>query len=581
MAETTLILKTLVQGIDKANAQLNSFSKKISDFSDKARAAGAGLTAFGAAGGLMIAKVAGAAAKMESMGVAMSTAFQGNEEAANSAMKTIIKFSKETPYALEEVTSGFLKLKNMGLDPSIEALTSYGNTASAMNKSLNDMVEAVADAATGEFERLKEFGIRAKNQGDTIAFTFRGVTTEVKNSSEEIQQYLLAIGNTEFAGGMAAQSQTLGGLFSSLKDDFFLLSAAIGSIVAGPLKKLMGIFSELSISILEFTQNYPKLTEFIGILALVATGLAAVGGPMLLLIGFLPTIIAGFTALTSVIAAVIGPVALVTAAAAALYVAWQTNFLGIQEITKAVLGFIKEQFTLLKEAVLPELQEIGAVAAETWNKIARDWEAFMLVYGEQVKAGWEIVKNIFLAAFDFIKLHFALLWEGIKLVFDVSWKIFSGVIKTALELLQGDWKGAWDQVKETFFGVWDSIKETAMRVISEISAFIDSLISKITGAINAVKNLVGATGSVNVGASGGSKGVKGKKAAGGPVTAGDPFLVGEQGPEIFTPRIAGNITPNHKLGGTVNINISGVFGSDAGREIAGLIVKELKFASAI
>ena len=44
---------------------------------------------------------------------------------------------------------------------------------------LDDMVEAVADATTGEFERLKEFGIRASSQGDKVALTFRGVTTTV------------------------------------------------------------------------------------------------------------------------------------------------------------------------------------------------------------------------------------------------------------------------------------------------------------------------------------------------------------------------------------------------------------------
>ena len=35
-----------------------------------------------------------------------------------------------------------------------------------MGKSLNQMIEAVADATTGEFERLKEFGIKARTHGE-------------------------------------------------------------------------------------------------------------------------------------------------------------------------------------------------------------------------------------------------------------------------------------------------------------------------------------------------------------------------------------------------------------------------------
>jgi len=40
-----------------------------------------------------------------------------------------------------------------------------------------------------------------------------------------------------------------------------------------------------------------------------------------------------------------------------------------------------------------------------------------------------------------------------------------------------------------------------------------------------------------------------RRAAGGPVTGGDSFMVGERGPEMFTPGQSGNITPNNELGG--------------------------------
>lgn len=54
-----------------------------------------------------------------------------------------------------------------------------------------------------------------------------------------------------------------------------------------------------------------------------------------------------------------------------------------------------------------------------------------------------------------------------------------------------------------------------------------------------------------------------KRAMGGPVDAGTPYLVGEQGPEIFMPRGAGTIVPNHALGGgTTNITINMPAGSD-------------------
>jgi hypothetical protein len=46
----------------------------------------------------------------------------------------------------------------------------------------------------------------------------------------------------------------------------------------------------------------------------------------------------------------------------------------------------------------------------------------------------------------------------------------------------------------------------------------------------------------------------GGKAVGGPVNSGTTYLVGEKGPELFTPGASGNITPNSAMGGTTMNN---------------------------
>ena len=68
------------------------------------------------------------------------------------------------------------------------------------------------------------------------------------------------------------------------------------------------------------------------------------------------------------------------------------------------------------------------------------------------------------------------------------------------------------------------------------------------------------------------------RAEGGPVKRGGSFVVGERGPELFTPGVSGMITPNHALGGStsvvVNVDASGssVEGDEqGGRELGRLI----------
>ena len=61
-----------------------------------------------------------------------------------------------------------------------------------------------------------------------------------------------------------------------------------------------------------------------------------------------------------------------------------------------------------------------------------------------------------------------------------------------------------------------------------------------------------------------------RRANGGPVMpSGGPYLVGERGPELFTPSSSGNITPNNAMGGGSNITIN-VNGGDPNAVVAAL-----------
>ena len=68
----------------------------------------------------------------------------------------------------------------------------------------------------------------------------------------------------------------------------------------------------------------------------------------------------------------------------------------------------------------------------------------------------------------------------------------------------------------------------------------------------------------------------GARAMGGPVSSGESYIVGERGPELFSPSGSGSIIPNNKLGGggsTTNITINTVTGNPA--EIERVVVDAL------
>ena len=229
-------LEGRLHGVDRAgnraDRSMQGLSGSISSVRTVAMAAGGVFAAMGISS--FSSDVFDAVASSEKLRASLKTV-TGSVEAASSAWDELLVFASETPFTLDQSVKGFIRMKALGLDPTTESLRSFGNTASAMGEDLMSMVEAVADATTGEFERLKAFGITASKEGEQITFTFQGVETTVRNTASAINDYLERIGNNEFGGAMAEQMETLGGEATNLEDKIYKLYLAIGDAGATDL----------------------------------------------------------------------------------------------------------------------------------------------------------------------------------------------------------------------------------------------------------------------------------------------------------------------------------------------------------
>ena len=70
----------------------------------------------------------------------------------------------------------------------------------------------------GNFNSLKRFGITAKDEGEKIALTFKGTTTEIQKDTESLQNYINSLANTEFATALDEQMQGLTGSYKRLQN---------------------------------------------------------------------------------------------------------------------------------------------------------------------------------------------------------------------------------------------------------------------------------------------------------------------------------------------------------------------------
>ena len=230
-------------------AKINEFEKKFEKVDDQVNKTGKQFSklnefAVGALQGIAAAFTVGAVVNFGKAVLDTTAKFQkfeavlrttlGSDSAAKIALNEIADFATKTPFQIDELTSAYIKLANQGFKPTTDQLTKLGDLAASTGKSFDQLAEAIIDAQVGEFERLKEFGIKASKQGDQVTFAFKGVETQVKNTSEEIQKYILSLGEAEgVSGSMANVSETLGGKMSNLEDNIEQLRLAIGNQTSG------------------------------------------------------------------------------------------------------------------------------------------------------------------------------------------------------------------------------------------------------------------------------------------------------------------------------------------------------------
>ena len=162
--------------------------------------------------------------EMEQFEVSLQTTL-GSLTAAKQEMAGIVKFAKETPYQIKEVTNAVVRLRAYSMD-SDTWLKPLGDAASAFGRDITDAVEMAADAVMGLFRRAQSYGIKgeliqkmAKEQGITYA------------------DALLKILKERFEGGMELQAKTLKGIWSNIKDSLYITFQEITKPFYGVIKK--------------------------------------------------------------------------------------------------------------------------------------------------------------------------------------------------------------------------------------------------------------------------------------------------------------------------------------------------------
>ncbi|MBN1039021.1 hypothetical protein DVW12_09935 [Clostridium botulinum] len=141
-----------------------------------------------------------------------------DNEKASKTFAWAADYANKTPFETGEIVDATVKLTSYGLEAQ-KVLPLTGDMAGAMGKSIDQATEAIADAQTGELERLKEFGITKDMIVAQGAKDLAGI--EIVNNKGQITNQrafnaaMFSLMKERYSGAMEIQSKTFKGLMST------------------------------------------------------------------------------------------------------------------------------------------------------------------------------------------------------------------------------------------------------------------------------------------------------------------------------------------------------------------------------
>jgi len=240
-----------------------------------------------------------ASAKIETMQISFDS-LTGSTEKAKQVVKSLTDFAAKTPFQLEGIGKAATQLLAAGVTTGElnDRLKLLGDIASVTKTPLTDMsaifakIKNKGKAMTEELLQLSERGIPVIDRlAKRLNLTKDQIFKLAEKGKIKFDLITSVMRNMTKKGGIAfnameKQSQSLAGVFSTLKDNVFLASAVFGDSIV-KTTDLKNKMKGLTATIQKMAEGFKKLSPRTKSMILLALGLTAVLGPLAIAVGLL------------------------------------------------------------------------------------------------------------------------------------------------------------------------------------------------------------------------------------------------------------------------------------------------------
>ncbi|MFP4165298.1 MAG: hypothetical protein ACLFVE_15100 [Chitinispirillaceae bacterium] len=145
-------------------------------------------------------------------------------EEADVALAAIREFARRSPLDTEDVVQSYVRLRAVGIEPTIEQLETLGGVSLLFNRKLGDTLQAFVGM---EKEPLRNLGIEIDRMGSKAIITSGNIRREVGKDAASIRAALLDVWAERFPDAMEKASQTFSAKMAIFRSNIFEFKAQV------------------------------------------------------------------------------------------------------------------------------------------------------------------------------------------------------------------------------------------------------------------------------------------------------------------------------------------------------------------
>ncbi|MEC1786090.1 tape measure protein [Schinkia azotoformans] len=508
---TNIVAKTqgFIDGLNKAKDSTNKFSSNLKNslkaneenvekLKDKIDGMKTGFkvagTAVVAGFGALVASGIKANSEMEQYRNTLNTVM-GDSKKAGETLDWVKKYAAKTPFEMPGLVEATTKLSAMGLEAE-KFLPMAGDMAAVFKssgKSVGDAAEAINDAMMGEFERLKEFGIKLQQTDFKEGGKYAG-----KTYAEALEEEFKA---HNYAGAAEALSTTFSGRLSTLKDTVSMfLQDTTAPLFTNLAEKMGNLLSKID----EFKAN-GKLDEWAnktteafssawGVVEQVGGFLVSTGKFIYdnwsVIAPILAGVLGGFMAYQTVV----GVINAVQMAQAGLNLVMSMNPIGL--VIAAIVALVAAFVVAYKKS-----ETFRDIVNGVWDALKKGWDSTLKFFTETIPKWVSDTVNYFVGLKDQVVANIEELGQKGNEIISAFTKYFistlenlkqvgSGLIKVFVGLITGDFSKMKEGVSQIVGGLKNQVINYIDLLRNLFGNKVDEMLTKAQNGFQRIRDAI-------------------------------------------------------------------------------------------